>query len=48
MRLGQKEMGQRNSGVEIFVNKVGATQIKFVLAPCHSQIDGQIESQTDR
>ena len=34
MRPGQKDMGQRNSGVEIFENKVGATQINSVLAHC--------------
>ena len=38
MGLGQKDMGQRYSGVEIFAIKVGATQIKSVLAACHIYI----------
>ena len=32
VRLGQKYMAQRNSGVEIFAYKVGAIQMKSVLA----------------
>ena len=34
VRLSQKYMAQRNSAVEIFTYKVGATQIMSVLAPC--------------
>ena len=35
-RFGQEDKAQENSGVEIFAYKVGATQIKSILAPCHT------------
>ena len=38
-RLGQEDKAQNNSGVKIFAYKVGATQIKSILAPCHNDFD---------
>ena len=35
-RFGWEDIAQNNSGIEIFAYKVGATQIKPILAPCLS------------
>ena len=39
MRLCQEDMALKSFGVEIFVCKVGATQIKSILAPCPKHPD---------
>ena len=36
IKLCQRDMAQKSSGVEIFACKVGATQIKSVFAQCHT------------